>query len=43
MRELVEKMKKTQILEPSITLRSSLKEEQLSALEALADAIAQSL
>ena len=43
MRELVEKMKKTQILEPSITLRSSLKEEQLSALEALADAIAHSL
>ena len=43
MRELVEKMKKTQILEPSITLRSSLKEEQLSALEAMADAIAQSL
>lgn len=43
MRELVAKMKKTQILEPSITLRSSLKEEQLSALEALADAIAQSL
>lgn len=43
MRELVEKMKKTQILESSITLRSSLKEEQLSALEALADAIAQSL
>ena len=43
MRELVEKLKKTQILEPSVTLRSSLKEEQLSALEALADAIAQSL
>ena len=43
MRELVEKLKKTQILEPSVTLRSSLKEEQLSALEALADAIVQSL
>ena len=43
MREILGKMKNIRILEPSLTLRSSLKEDQLGVLEDLADQIAASL
>lgn len=43
MKELLAKMKNIQILEPSLTLRSSLKEEQLPDLALLADHIAASV
>lgn len=43
MRQILEKMKNMRFLEPSVTLRSSLKEEQLKDLAQLADAIAGSV
>ena len=39
MRGLLEGMKDVEIVEPTVTLRSSLKTSQVSELEALADAI----
>ena len=39
MRALIEQMKNVNIVEPSVTLRSSLKEADIPALETLADAI----
>lgn len=43
MREVLGKMKNIQILDSSLTLRSSMKEDQLASLESLADAIVKSL
>ena len=39
MRAIIEQMKNVTIVEPSVTIRSSMKEADLPALEALADAI----
>ena len=39
MRAIIEQMKNVTIVEPSVTIRSSLKEADIPALEALADAI----
>ncbi|HIR34722.1 MAG TPA: FprA family A-type flavoprotein [Candidatus Faecimorpha stercoravium] len=43
MREVLGKMKNIRILDSSLTLRSSMKEDQLASLESLADAIVKSL
>ncbi|MBQ4651318.1 MAG: FprA family A-type flavoprotein, partial [Oscillospiraceae bacterium] len=40
MREELSKLKNTQFIAENISIRSAVKEEQLAALEALADAIA---
>ena len=42
MREVLGKMKNIQILDSSLTLRSSMKEDQLASLESLADTIVKS-
>ena len=43
MREILSSMKNITVLEPTLTIKSSLKEEQLETLSAMADAISKSL
>jgi len=39
MRALLEQMKNVNIVEPAVTIRSSMKQTDIPALEALADAV----
>ena len=39
MRAIIEQMKNITIVEPSVTIRSSMKEADIPALEALAEAV----